>query len=77
MPGKVISATSEIGWGQNVVVEHDNGYKSRYAHMSMIKAKVGDIVDQDMVIGLVGHTGWATGNHVHLEIYGAENPFVK
>jgi murein DD-endopeptidase MepM/ murein hydrolase activator NlpD len=69
MGGKVISAGWEVGYGLCVVVDHANGYKSRYAHMSKMKTKVGDIVYQESVIGNVGTTGHSTGNHLHLEIY--------
>jgi murein DD-endopeptidase MepM/ murein hydrolase activator NlpD len=45
-----------------------NGYSTVYAHMSKIYVKKGDKVTAGQVIGACGHTGVATGNHVHFEI---------
>ncbi len=68
--GKVVEVTSALlGYGNYILVDHENGQKSLYAHLSKQEVKVSDIVNKETVIGLVGHTGWATGNHVHLEIY--------
>ena len=58
-----------FGYGKTVVVEHNSGYASRYAHMSKIDVKVGDQVTTDTTLGGVGNTGRATGNHLHMEIY--------
>ncbi len=66
--GKVIYAARMSSFGLFVVIEHADGSFSRYAHMSEILAKVGDIVSAGTVIGKVGSTGRSTGNHLHLEI---------
>ena len=69
MPGKVIKADSEYsGYGNLVVISHDNGHQTWYAHLSKIKVKVGDVVDTDTIIGDVGSTGRSTGPHLHLEL---------
>lgn len=77
--GTVIVAKFNGGWnggyGNYVVVEHDNGTQSLYAHMSKVLASPGDSVTQGELIGRVGRTGEATGNHLHFEIRGATNPF--
>ncbi len=57
------------GKGNIVVINHGDSLKSLYAHMGKIQVGVGDEVDSDTVIGLVGLTGRTTGPHVHLEIY--------
>lgn len=63
------------GYGLYVVIEHDNGTQTLYAHMSKVLASVGDQVKQGETIGLVGSTGRSTGNHLHFEVRGAKNPF--
>lgn len=63
------------GWGSYVVVSHSNGSQTLYAHMSKDVSQVGEQVSQGEVLGYVGETGDATGNHLHLEVRGARNPF--
>lgn len=66
--GKVIVAEYHYSWGNHVHIVHKDGTSSNYAHMSQIKAHVGQQVKQGDVIGLVGSTGNSTGPHLHLEI---------
>lgn len=61
------------GYGNYVLIDHQNGYFSLYAHLHKILVKKDDEVSQDTVIGTVGVTGYSTGSHVHFEIY--ENGF--
>lgn len=58
-----------FGYGNYLVVDHGSGFKSLYAHFSKIIAKEGQEVDKNTVIGLIGSSGWATGPHLHLEVY--------
>lgn len=68
--GKVMEVgQSAWGYGNYLLIDHQNGQRSLYAHLSKQESKIGDLVDKETTIGLVGHTGWATGNHLHLEIY--------
>lgn len=62
--------TSEYHWsyGNYVVVVHDNGTSTLYAHMSKRAVKAGQTVTQGQVLGYVGSTGSSTGNHLHYEI---------
>lgn len=57
------------GYGIQAVLNHENGYKTRYAHMSKIFVSSGDRVTKGDVIGMVGTTGNSTGTHLHFEIY--------
>ncbi|OGE10523.1 hypothetical protein A3A60_03195 [Candidatus Curtissbacteria bacterium RIFCSPLOWO2_01_FULL_42_26] len=57
------------GHGNSVVVDHGDGLKSLYAHMSRIYVGVGNGVDSDTAIGTIGLTGRTTGPHVHVEVY--------
>lgn len=56
------------GYGNLVKIDHGNGIETRYAHLSTIAVKEGDIVGVDTVIGNVGNTGRSTGNHLHFEV---------
>jgi len=58
-----------FGYGNSVIVTHGNQIVSRYAHLSKVKAQVGESVDKSTALGYVGSTGWSTGPHLHLEIY--------
>ena len=62
--------TSEYHWsyGNYVVVLHDNGTTTLYAHMSKRAVKEGQTVQQGQVLGYVGSTGSSTGNHLHYEL---------
>ncbi|MBO4869227.1 MAG: peptidoglycan DD-metalloendopeptidase family protein [Clostridia bacterium] len=66
--GKVITAKYSSSYGNYVMILHDDGYTTLYAHASKLLVKVGDKVKQGDVIALVGTTGDSTGNHLHFEI---------
>lgn len=55
--------------GNYVCINHNNGYYTCYAHMSKQNVVVGQVVERGDVIGFMGHSGWATGTHVHFEIW--------
>jgi LysM repeat protein len=63
------------GYGVYVVLTHDNGTQTLYAHMSTDVVAVGQHVSQGDPIGSVGMTGKTTGPHVHFEVRGGRNPF--
>lgn len=63
------------GYGQYIVVKHDNGTQTLYAHLSQNFVSAGERVVQGQVIGAVGNTGRSSGPHLHFEIRGARNPF--
>ncbi len=63
------------GYGNYVVVQHQNGTQTLYAHMSEVLVKVGDQVQQSQEIGKMGSTGQSTGVHLHFEVRGGKNPF--
>ncbi|MEK7208669.1 MAG: peptidoglycan DD-metalloendopeptidase family protein [Patescibacteria group bacterium] len=63
------------GYGNYLVIEHDNGTQTLYAHNQSNIVSAGQAVVQGQVIGYIGSTGKSTGPHVHFEIRGAKNPF--
>jgi len=65
------------GYGNFVVVSHDNGSQTLYAHMSHTAVSAGDYVSQGETLGYIGMTGLTTGPHVHFEVRGAQNPCVN
>lgn len=67
--GEIVEAGfTTDGYGNTVVVDHGKGLTSRYAHLSKIEVKTGEMVTTDTEIGKVGITGRTTGPHLHLEI---------
>jgi len=66
--GKVITADYNSSFGNHVIIDHRNGYKTVYAHLSKIKVKKGDLVEKGDLLGIMGTTGQSTGIHLHFEI---------
>jgi murein DD-endopeptidase MepM/ murein hydrolase activator NlpD len=66
--GKVIHSGWEAGYGKSVVLEHDSGLQTRYAHCSKLLVKEGARVSQGDTIAKVGSTGHSTGPHLHFEV---------
>lgn len=81
--GKVIKVEySNKGYGNLVVVDHGNGFQSKYAHLNKIYVKKGDHLAINDTLGEVGSTGRSTGPHLHYEIlYKGQNvdpmPFIQ
>lgn len=75
--GEVI--ISRLGWnggyGNYVVIQHDNGTQTVYGHASKLLVDEGQNVTQGQKIALVGSTGESTGPHLHVEVRGGNNPF--
>ena len=66
--GVVTHAGWKGNYGYCVIINHQNGYTTLYAHCSKLLVKVGDKVAQGDVIAKVGNTGRSFGAHVHFEI---------
>ena len=66
--GKVSFAGVKGGYGKMVEIEHPNGYRTRYAHLSRITVRRGQRVDKQKSVGRVGSSGRATGPHLHYEL---------
>ncbi len=63
------------GYGNFIIINHDNGTQTLYAHMISTVVGIGWNVARGQVIGYEGATGNSTGCHVHFEVRGAKNPF--
>lgn len=66
--GKVIQAEYRYDYGNIIVVDHNNGLTTYYAHLNKINVAVGDVVEKGQKIGTVGSTGISTGPHLHFEV---------
>lgn len=72
------SGTVEIagvygGYGNCVAINHGNGFKTLYGHMSSLAVINGQTVQAGQIIGFVGSTGWSTGPHLHFEVRYIDN----
>jgi len=81
--GEVVQATAdgvvtEAGWkggyGQMVEIDHGNGIRSRYGHLSRIDVNLGDTLTRGQPIALIGSTGRSTGPHLHYELRLGDRP---
>jgi len=67
--GRVVVSGWAGGYGRLVVIDHGNGFSTRYAHCSTLLVGQGERVEQGQIIAYVGRTGTATGNHLHYEVW--------
>jgi murein DD-endopeptidase MepM/ murein hydrolase activator NlpD len=68
-PGTVVRANNDRAYGNVVVIDHHNGYKTLYAHNSRLLVKAGQQVKAGQPIAKVGSTGHSTGPHLHFEMH--------
>lgn len=68
--GVIETMTYTYSYGNYIIINHNNGYYTVYAHMSGFAPgiSVGSTVSRGQIIGYVGSSGWATGPHLHYEI---------
>lgn len=64
-----------FGYGNYIIITHDNGSETVYAHLSGVSVSPGQRVSKGQVIGALGSSGNSTGPHLHFEIRGAYNPW--
>lgn len=84
VPGKIVFAGMNGGWGNYIEVLGADGWRRQYAHLSAIFVKVGNVVETGTKLGRVGTTGNSTGVHLHwghrrrtlLGTWEYRNPFV-
>lgn len=72
--GTVSFAGRQSGYGNIVIIRHDFGFETRYAHLNSISVSVGQRVSRGDRIGAMGNTGRSTGTHLHYEIRVGGNP---
>lgn len=72
--GLVFYAGPDQGYGNEILIDHGYGIKTKYGHLSQISVVVGQEVKRGEVIGAVGTSGKATGPHLHYEVLVQETP---
>ncbi len=68
-PGVVVRAGRYGSFGLYVEIDHGNGFRSKYGHLSQVKVKKGEKVTENQLIGLMGSTGRSVSTHLHYEIW--------
>ena len=71
--GEVVAIGSNNAYGNYIVIKHDNGFQSLYAHLDSVHVRKGQWVSQGNWIGNLGNTGRSTGPHLHFSIYKNNN----
>jgi len=66
--GTVVYAGWSNGYGNNIIIDHGGGKKTRYAHASKLYVKVGQWAEKGQTIAAMGSTGNSTGPHLHFEV---------
>lgn len=67
--GQVVTVGFDNSFGNFIIIKHNHGIYTRYAHLSTYRVKKGQLVEQGDVIGYVGNTGISTGPHLHYEVH--------
>lgn len=67
-PGTVVFAGTRSGYGQAIIVDHGQGVRTLYGHLSEIHVMPGQVLAGRPVIGLSGATGRVSGPHLHFEV---------
>ena len=68
--GVVVKVGFNIGgYGKYIVISHNNGFQTLYAHLGSFAVKSGQRVSRGQIIGRMGSTGYSTGNHLHFTIF--------
>lgn len=72
--GICITAEYRNDYGNLIVIDHQNGFKTYYAHLNSIETAVGDVIEKGQIIGATGNTGISTGPHIHFEVRKNDEP---
>ena len=67
--GQIVNVGYDSNYGNFVIIKHNHGIYTRYAHLSTYRVKKGQLVEQGYIIGYVGNTGISTGPHLHYEVH--------
>lgn len=68
LAGKVVNVYENEAGGKQLIIDHDNGMRTGYAHLSGYKVARGQRIKEGQVVALSGNTGKSTGPHLHLTL---------
>jgi murein DD-endopeptidase MepM/ murein hydrolase activator NlpD len=71
--GNTDTACNGVSYGKWVLIKHNNGLTTLYAHLSTIQTYAGAKVEARQKIGLSGNTGYSTGPHLHFTVYASDS----
>ncbi|MCX7786222.1 MAG: M23 family metallopeptidase [Spirochaetes bacterium] len=74
MAGKVVKIGIHPSYGRYIILTHDGGFQTFYAHLQTVLVAHGKFVAQGEVIGEMGSTGYSTGSHLHFSVFKNGNP---
>ncbi len=75
--GNTDTACPGASYGKWIMVKHNNGLSTLYAHLSLIKVSAGQVVNTGDVVGYSGNTGYSTGPHLHFGVYATQGTRVQ
>jgi murein DD-endopeptidase MepM/ murein hydrolase activator NlpD len=75
--GNTDTGCSGVSYGKWVLIRHNNGLTTLYAHLSVQQVTVGQVVTVHQKIGLSGNTGYTTGPHLHFTVYASDSVHVS
>ena len=67
--GQVVTVGFDNSFGNYIIIKHNHGMYTRYAHLNSFRVKKGETVRQGQTIGTIGNTGVSTGPHLHYEVH--------
>ena len=67
--GQVVTVGFDFSFGNFIIIKHNHGMYTRYAHLKDTRVKKGETVSQGQIIGTIGNTGVTTGPHLHYEVH--------
>jgi len=70
--GNTDAACRGVSYGKWILIEHNNNLSTLYTHLSLIKVKEGDIINEGQTVGYTGNTGYTTGPHLHFAVFAAK-----
>lgn len=70
----IVAVRSSTGYGNQVIVDHGFGYKTRYAHLHSLAVSEGDRIKRGQIVGAMGNSGRSTATHLHYEVLIRNHP---
>lgn len=64
---RYVQSRNKGGFGKMIIISHNYGFETVYAHLNKLKVKIGDVINKGDIIALSGNTGRSTGPHLHYE----------